>query len=249
MGLSFLDLFDISERHIELINPTSPQKILAIGQIAGMSPGERLLDFGCGYAEPLILWAEQYGISGIGIDIRPKVIERARQKIEQRELADRLELVVGKGAEYTPPSASFDYTACIGASFIWNSLPEALEALKRPLRPGGKIILGEPYWLKDAVPPELAQSQPEFHTELQLLSWARQAELEIQYVLHSNLDEWDRYETGNWHGLISWIEENPRHPDLPDVLERLHTSQEEYIRYGREYFGWALYLLTPLKST
>ena len=46
--MKFLDLKDISERYMDLLNPTSPEKILKAGQIAGMKPGDRLIDFGCG---------------------------------------------------------------------------------------------------------------------------------------------------------------------------------------------------------
>jgi hypothetical protein len=58
-------------------------------------------------------------------------------------------------------------------------------------------------------------------------------------------DDWDTYEAGNWYGLSRLIEENPAHPERQDVIDHLHESQSEYFRYGREYFGWAIYLLTP----
>jgi hypothetical protein len=67
MSLTFLDLKDIAEREIELVNPTSPEKIVTIGRVAGMSPGQRVVDFGCGYAEPLVLWAENFGLAGVGV--------------------------------------------------------------------------------------------------------------------------------------------------------------------------------------
>jgi SAM-dependent methyltransferase len=279
MTLTFLDLKDIAESGqitsgglnasggIELVNPTSPEKILEIGRLAGMAAdslrpadrlrpadkvrptGKTLIDFGCGYAEPLVLWAEAFGIAGIGVDIRPKAVERARRKIEQRGLAGRLEVVQGKGAEYAFEPGSFDFSACIGASFVWDDLPQALQALKRAIRPEGRIILGEPYWLKDAVPPDLAQAQPDIHSETWLLHAFRQAGLETGYVIHSNHDDWDRYEASNWRSLLRWIESNPAHPDLPQVIEHLHESQDEYFRYGREYFGWALYLLQPDRNS
>jgi len=248
MSLTFLDLKDIAEREIELVNPTSPEKLIAIGRFAGMVPGKTLIDYGCGYAEPLVLWAEQFGISGVGIELREKAVRRARHKIAQRGLADRLQVVHGKGAEYSLTIGSFDFAACIGASFVWDDLPQALAALKLAIQPGGKIILGEPYWLKDTVPLDLAQAQPALHSEPWLLNAFRQTGLEVEYILHSNVDEWDRYETGNWHGLAQWIAENPVHPDLSDVLAHLHESQDEYMRFGREYFGWALYLLGPAGS-
>lgn len=247
MGLTFLELYDISERNIELINPTSPQKILKIGRLAGMQPGKALIDFGCGYAEPLVLWAEEFGVSGIGIELRARAIERARFKIAQRGLSERIKVVQGRGAEYVFPPGSFDFAACIGASFVWDGLPQALGALKEAIHPDGRIIIGEPYWLKDSVPPDFAQSQTAFHSEEYFLQMARKTGLEVEYALHSSLDEWDNYAASNWYGLIEWIKENPNHPGLPDVVQRLHESQDEYFRFGREYFGWALYLLSPVK--
>jgi SAM-dependent methyltransferase len=245
MSLTFLELKDIAERQIELVNPTSPEKILELGRIAGMASGKTLIDFGCGYAEPLVLWAESFEVTGVGIELRPKAVQRARAKIARCGLADRLQIVEGRGAEYSFEAASFDFAACIGASFVWENVSQAVQALRRAIKPTGRILLGEVYWLKDAVPPDLAQSQPELHSETMLLEVFRQAGLEVEYILHSSLDEWDRYETGNWHGLMEWIRENPHHSNLPDVIQHLHESQDEYIRFGREYFGWALYLLSP----
>ena len=64
--MNFLDLVDISERNIELVNPTSPEKIVRVGQAAGLRPGQRIVEFGCGYGEVLALWAVHFGISGLG---------------------------------------------------------------------------------------------------------------------------------------------------------------------------------------
>ncbi len=247
--MNFLDLKDIAERDLEIVNPISAEKILTIGRKAGLAPGKRLIDFGCGFAEPLVLWAENFGISGVGIDIREKAIERARAKIAQRGLAERLEVVQGKGAEYPCEPGSFDYAACVGATFIWGGYKPTLEALKQAIRPGGKLIVGEVYWLKDSVPSELAQSQTDFHSESWLLKTTWEAGLEVEYVVRASHDDWDAYEAGNWYGLLRWINENPAHPERQEVIDFLHDSQAEYFRYGREYFGWALYLLTHQEAT
>ena len=245
--MKFLDLKDIAERDIELVNPISAEKVLTIGRVAGMASGKNLIDFGCGYAEPLVLWAENFGISGVGIDIREKAVQRARAKIAQRGLAERLEIVHSIGADYTFEPGSFDYAACVGASFIWGGFRQALEALQRAIRPDGKVIVGEPYWLSETVPPDLAQGQTEIHSETWLLRVTREAGFDVQYVVRASHDDWDRYEAGNWDGLLRWIEENPAHPERQQVIGYLHESQDEYFTYGREYFGWALYLLNPVK--
>ena len=113
--MNFLDLKDIAERNLEIVNPISADKILTVGKMAGMAPGKALIDFGCGYAEPLVLWAENFGISGVGIDIRQKAIEHARAKIIQRGLADRLKVVQGKGADQGFEPNSYDFAACVRA--------------------------------------------------------------------------------------------------------------------------------------
>lgn len=96
--MKFLELKNISEALMELVNPTSPEKILKAGQVAGLKPSSKVIDFGCGFAEPLILWAERFGISGVGIDIRPYACERAKNKIADRGLSARLEVVCGDAA-------------------------------------------------------------------------------------------------------------------------------------------------------
>jgi SAM-dependent methyltransferase len=244
--MEFLELKNIAERYMEIVNPISAEKILHIGQIAGMRAGQKVIDFGCGYAEALVLWAEKFGISGVGVDIRVSAIRRAQAKIAERGLADRLEAVQGRGAEYAFQPGAYDYAACVGATFVWDGYRQTLQALKTAIRPGGKLIVGEAYWNKERVPPDFAQAQTGIHSEEWLLQTTWQEELDVEYVVRASADDWDRYEAGNWHGLLHWIEENPSHPERQQVIDHLHESQDEYFRYGREYFGWAIFLLSPV---
>lgn len=243
--MKFLELKNISERYMELVNPTSPEKLIKAGQVAGLKPGTRVIDFGCGYAEPLVLWAERFGISGVGLDIRPHACERAEKKVAERGLSERIQIVCGDAAEYQYPAHSFDVAACIGASFIWDGFKEAVHAMKNAILPKGRILIGEPYWLTDNVPIEFSIQEKDVHTEADLLRLTRQEGFDFEYVLHSNHDDWDRYEADNWYALLRWIEENPDHPERQDVIDHLRQNQAEYTRYGRRYLGWAIYVLYP----
>ena len=150
--MQFLDLKDISEQFIELLNPTTPEKIIKAGQMAGMKPGHKVIDFGCGYAEPLILWAKQFGISGVGIDVRAKACERAELKVRRNELSQRIEIVCGDAAKYVYTPQSFDLATSIGSTFIWGTFREAVHAMKGAIKPRGKLVIGEVYWQTDEVP-------------------------------------------------------------------------------------------------
>jgi SAM-dependent methyltransferase len=245
--MDFLDIYTIAERDIELVNPTSREKIVLVGKMLGMAPGTKVIDFGAGYAEPLMIWAEEFGISGVGIELRKACCERARKKISGRRLGRRLEIVHKDASEHRFQEGAFDFAACIGASFIWGGFGPAVKALKKAVRPGGKIAIGEPYWNKTPAPKEYIkrlEGHP-FYTERGLLELARSEGYDFEYIVRSSLDDWDRYETGNWHGLHKWLSENPGHPDRRQVVDWLRKNQEEYLRWGREYLGWAIYLMRP----
>jgi len=243
--MEWYEVYDVAERYHDIINPSTPEKILTLGEVAGMNAETRLIDFGCGFAAPMILWAEKYGISAVGIEFRPYACRRAEEAIDVRKLSDRLSIVQGKGADYVCEPHSFDIAVCLGASFIWDGYRPTLKALKETVKPGGRLIVGEPYWRTALAPPEYVGKE-KFHTEPELLKIAREEGLTFEYVLHSSVDDWDRYEASNWRSFLAWLRENPEHPDRAQIEQALRDGQDEYVTFGREYLGWAMYVLTSL---
>jgi SAM-dependent methyltransferase len=243
--MEWYEFFDISERFMEIINPISAEKLLKVGQVMGFGEGDRIIDFGCGFAEPLALWAEEFGIGGIGIDLREYAVERARAKMAERGLADRIEIVSGNAAEYEFEKGTFDAATCIGATFIWGGWRESIRAMREAVADGGRLAIGECYWLTDEVPPEYAEVQTAPTKEHELLEGAREEGFDVEYLVRASHDDWDRYESSNWRSFLAWLDENPGHPDRQAVVERLHDSQDEYFRYARQYVGWAIYVLKP----
>ena len=63
--------------------------------------------------------------------------------------------------------------------------------------------------------------------------------------MRSNDDEWATYEANNWRSLVEWLEENPDHPERGEVEEFLTKQQNDYLTFGRDHFGWAIYLIVP----
>jgi len=244
--VNFFDFKDISERFLELLNPTSPDKVLLVGEIAGMRPGQRVVDFGTGFAEPLVLWAERFGIVGVGVELRPKACERARAKVAAHGLQDSIEIVCCKGADYEFEPHSFDVASCLGATFIWGGYTQTLAALSRAMKPTGRLVVGEPFWLSDAVPPDYRLRLAEICSLTELLHLTHAAGFDIEYMVPSSLDEWDKYEADNWRGLLQWIDENSTHPERQEVIDHLHETQADYYRYQRQHIGWAMYVLRPM---
>ena len=97
--MEFFDLMSISHRYMEILNPSTSEKIIKLGKLLKLKKGNRVIDFGCGCAEPLTLWAEEFGITGIGIDISEDFCDRARTKLAMRGLSDQIEIVCSPAAD------------------------------------------------------------------------------------------------------------------------------------------------------
>jgi cyclopropane fatty-acyl-phospholipid synthase-like methyltransferase len=132
-----MELYNIAEPYMEIINPFNRAKLISIGKYAGMKEGDRVIEFGCGFAEVLVIWAEEFGISGEGVELREYAHERGVKKIQERGLSDRIKLFCGDGSKYEFEKEAFDYAACVGASFVFGDYqktiaPLYLEITRRP---------------------------------------------------------------------------------------------------------------------
>ena len=245
--MEFFELMDISHKYLEILNPSSQEKILAVGDILNLDEDSRVIDFGCGKGELLALWAEKFGISGTGVDISEQFCETARNKIQERKFDKRIEIVCANGSEYTT-NETYDAGLCIGATFIWGGFRETVQGLKKFVKPAGRLAIGEPYWLKSDIPKDYLDNGAPHGTlyEHEILKVSNTEGYDIEYMVRSSLDDWDRYNAGNWRGLVQWINDNPDHPERQDVIDRLHKNQDDYLHYEREYIGWAIYVLSPM---
>jgi ubiquinone/menaquinone biosynthesis C-methylase UbiE len=246
--MEFLDIMSISHRYMEILNPSTPEKIIKLGKLLKLKKGNRVIDFGCGCAGPLTLWAEEFGITGIGIDISEDFCDRARQKLASKGLSDRIEIVCSNGADYVFEEGVFDAATCIGSTFIFGGCQQTLQVLKRAVHQNGRLGIGETHWLSNQVHPVYAQKQTTTHTETELTQFTRDEGFELEYIIRASYDDWDRYISDGWYGLIRWLEENPTHTDYEQVFKHFRTDQDDYLQFLRQSMGWAMYCLAPTKS-
>jgi len=242
--MDYFDLISISTRNTAIMNPTTPEKVVRAGEMARLTAGEQVIEFGCGYATVLALWGERFGISGRGIDIREYACERAEETLRRAGLSERIAISCADLGEETP-DREYDLAACVGSSHIWGGFSAALSAMAEWLAPAGRIVIGERYWAKESVPPSFSREWSEVLTEYEIFSEAREAGFEVRGVFRASPEDWDTYESSNWGGLLEWLEEHPKDPEAGEVREYLHRIQDEYAGYGREYMGFALYVLVP----
>lgn len=243
--MEFTEIVTISQGSLAIMNPTTPEKIRRIGSAAGLDPDSRVIEFGCGNGTVLALWAEEFGISGTGIEIREAACRQAEAMLVKRGLEESIRILCTDALTFSHETGSCDLAVCLGASFIWGGIGPALDALDEAVHENGKILIADRYWKSERLPPEFAREWPEIPTEFELLGLFRERGYDLACVIRASDDDWDRYESGIWQNCLAWLSENPEHPGSGEIEEYLRSIQDEYIAFGREYMGWGMYLLVP----
>ncbi|MBN1432343.1 MAG: class I SAM-dependent methyltransferase [Methanomicrobiaceae archaeon] len=243
--MNFQDLVTISQGPLAIMNPISQDKALLIGEMARLSEGTEVIDFGCGNGAVLGIWGRSFGISGTGIEIREEACSNAGELLADIGLSESVQVFLADASSYEPENETYDVAVSLGASQIWGCVSSAISSMKDFLNPDGIIIIGERYWKKDSVAAEFSREWPEIMTEYEILQSARDNGFDVTRVIRSSEDEWDEYESSIWENCISWIINNPDHPEREEVYSYFQRIQDEYLAYGREYIGWAAYILMP----
>src|SRR4051794_23899667 len=94
-------------------NPLEPERVDEVVAWAGLAPGARVLDVGCGAGELLIRLAERFGTGGLGTDAAEVQIEEARRRASARVPDADLAFALADGAP-TAAEPGFDLVACVG---------------------------------------------------------------------------------------------------------------------------------------
>ena len=246
-GMHRWKYFDITHRFHVVCNPTSVAKPEELVGLMRLEPGRPFLDIACGKAEMLVRLAEAYDIRGVGVDLSPYFMKDAKELRRQRVPGSNPEFVNVNGAEYHRENTkNFDLSMCIGASWIYDGHRGTLRAMKCMTRPGGIVMVGEPFFTEKPSEEYLTTedfSRDEFSTHYGNIQIGVEEELTPLYTMGSNLDDWDRYETFKWYAVDEFARNNPDDPVLPEIQARNAKAHEIFLRWGRELFVRAIYLL------
>ena len=160
------------------------------------------------------------------------------------------------GADFKPEEPhSFDLASCIGASWVFGGHADTLEALIRIAKPGGSVIVGEPYWLQEPSEDYLEASgvaREDFGSHFANAEAGERRGLDLIHTIVSSKDDWDRYEGLQWYATAEYARTHPDDPDLAEVVGRVEKARTTYLRWGRDTLGWAIYIFrvrTPRHSS
>ncbi|HWM13457.1 MAG TPA: hypothetical protein VNO56_03175, partial [Gaiellaceae bacterium] len=157
-------------------------------------------------------------------------------------LGELLTFRLGDASLEQLPPAEYDVAMCLGATFVWGGLAGTLDALEPAVRPGGHVVVGEPFWRKLPLPLDYDDRDGPYTTLEGTVAILESGGLAAVSVIASSEDDFDRYETLHWRAVEEWLASNRDDPDAPEIRARHERYKRTYVRYGRDYLGWAIFV-------
>ncbi len=240
-------IFTIRESSHRIHNPFTSRQLAVLGQALDLAPGARLLDLASGSGEMLCTWARDHQVTGTGVDLSSDFTASARARSVELGVADKVTFVHGDASGYVAEEP-VDLAACVGGSWIGGGVAGTIDLLRRSLRPGGTMLIGEPYWRRE--PPDhatleacQARSRDDFLALHVLIEQFGQLGYDLVEMVLADQGSWDRYRAAQWLNIRRWLDSNPDDDLAGELRVELTTAPARYARYEREYLGWGVFAL------
>lgn len=129
---------EIGARYDEAFTDRAPQNACTVQLVAGLAPGARILDHGCGSGWPTAVQLAELGFRVVGTDESDVMLELARRRVPDGDfqLRDLRDL----GDELGTFDAIASYLALLMLPRA--DVPATLRGLAARLRPGGRLAVG-----------------------------------------------------------------------------------------------------------
>ena len=242
-------VFAIRHSSHRILNPFDAVKLATLGEALGVERDQQVLDLACGKGEMLCTWARDHDIVGTGVDINPPFVAAAQARASELGVSDRVTILHDNATDWVSTDP-VDIAACVGATWIGGGVSGTIELLRRSLRPGGMILIGEPYWR--AEPPDQetvegchATAVTTFHSLPGLVRLFGELDYDLVEMVLADEDSWDRYAAAQWLNIRRFLDTNPDDPIADDLRDELRTAPILHVQFQRAWLGWGVFALMP----
>jgi cyclopropane fatty-acyl-phospholipid synthase-like methyltransferase len=242
--MDIIDYFSIVERNHAWQNPTTAEKLDLLIDYCGFRDGDRILDIGCGKGWLLQRIAERYAVRADGIDMATAFIGEGGSRIASARLRGSIALHRMPASEFKGPHQAYDACLCIGASFAIGSFEQMFSWLRKYLRPGGVMAIGDVYARKTPLPKEAEEafSGGAVRTLQDTIEILERDGMNLIGLIDSSVQDWDHYESLHWQVADAWMRDHENHPERNDFQRMSVQLKREYLSVHRDNLGWAIFV-------
>lgn len=232
-ALSSVWIHDIVERHHDVMNPCSVDKVRLVGQRMGLDRGASVLDLGAGTAGPAVLFADSFGCRVTAIENHERFVTAGKKCAATRGVSDLVSYVLKDGAAYDLGRERYDAALCLGATWILGGFAKTARRLREVVREGGHVAIGDVF-RKPGI-------SPAYDVDLTLeglIESMRSEGLRPITVVVASEDDWTDYVSRQLLALADWLDDNPAHPEaksLADLSSQWYGDRAEW-----RTLGWAI---------
>jgi hypothetical protein len=118
--------------------------------------------------------------------------------------------------------------------------------MRPALKPGGLLLVGEPYWTEPPPPEAYAAEGVGVDDYVSLegtLDRFEAAGLDLVEMVLADEQGWDRYMAPQWMAVDDYLRAHPDDPDAEELSTWSSGGRRSYLRYGRHYLGWGVFVL------
>jgi ubiquinone/menaquinone biosynthesis C-methylase UbiE len=186
------DLAPVDEFHVR-----GREATVELAHFAGLRPGSRVLDVGCGLGGSVRYLADEYQCRATGIDLTKEYVETARTLAERVGLAAKAQFIQASALDMPFAGSSFDVVWTEHAQMNIADKSKFLFEVARVLNPGGRFVFhdifqgegGEPHYpLPWAAEPSISfmDTVESLQTSLQkaqlaVLSWEDKSQRSLEW--------------------------------------------------------------------
>ena len=241
------EISHLAHRHHPVAAPLSDASVARLLDRLDPPQGGRVLDLGCGGGAWLAALLERRpDLTGVGVDLHPM------QAPEVFEAATGGRGVLVSADATTWADGTFDAVLAVGVAHVFGGAAGTLEAARRHLAEGGRVLLGDGIW--DVPPTEaalqaLGATPGEFPDLAGFLTLCRDQGWEAVHGHVSTLEEWDEYEW-SWTGsLTDWALEPGRDAESREVaLTAASDHRDAWLGGYRGVLGFASVVLVDARA-
>ncbi len=125
------------------LHPGGEELTRELAARAGLKPGSRVLDVGCGRGSTSILLAESFGCHVTGVDADATNVSLATQRAEAAGLTESLRFLALPGDRLAQLDGTYDAVVSECTLCLMGERAVMLELLRDRLRPGGHLLLSD----------------------------------------------------------------------------------------------------------